>query len=77
MCHTQPPRHMEGIIALKMTVSRLLVTPAEGQSCAVWEGDRQLGNRNGKDECDSQRAPCLYTVSQSKGPGHLSNVKDG
>lgn len=37
VCHTQPPRHMEGIIALKMTVFRWLVTPAEGQSCAVWK----------------------------------------
>lgn len=57
-CYTQPLWRMEGLRA------QTLVTPAEGQSCTGWEGHRQLGDRHGKDECDSQRAPCLYTVSQ-------------
>jgi hypothetical protein len=47
-------------------VLRWLVTPAEGQSCTGWEGSRQLGNRHEKDECYSQRALCLYSVSAAK-----------
>lgn len=59
---SQPLRHMERIIALQTAALRCLTT-AEGPSCAVWGGYGQLGNGQWKDESDSQRAPCSYTVS--------------